>query len=167
MKIREAIRDDLSQLTEIYNQAIRAGFQTADRTPLSVEDRRPWFESHQKVKYPLWVAEEEGRIMGYLTLSPYRPGREALRFTSEISYYIHCDVQGRGVGSRLMAHALEAAPSLGHRTLFAILIDRNKGSIALLEKFGFVKWGHLPAIADYDGEEAGQYYYGRRLTGEM
>jgi L-amino acid N-acyltransferase YncA len=163
MTMRKACKEDLPALTEIYNQSVLQRFQTADMTPKTVEDRKEWFEIHQDESYPLWVVEEESRVVGYLTLSPYRPGREALRFTAEISYYIHSDYQGRGIGSRLMTHGLDSAVSLGHKSLFAIIIDNNEGSSALLEKFGFEQWGHLPKIADYDGVEVGQIYYGRRI----
>lgn len=163
MTIRRACKEDLATLTTIYNQAVRERFRTADMTPKTEEDRLPWFEAHRGEKYPLWVAEGEGQVRGYLTLSPYRPGREALRYTAEVSYYVHGDFQGKGVGSFLMKHALDSAPGLGIKSLFAILIDNNAGSLRLLEKFGFEKWGHLPGIADYDGVQVGQFYYGLRL----
>ena len=47
--------------------------------------------------------------------------------------------------------------------LFAIILDSNQGSIRLLEKYGFKKWGHLPRVADFDGIEVGHLYYGLRI----
>ena len=54
-------------------------------------------------------------------------------------------------------------PSLKIKTLFAILLDSNRGSIRLLTNHGFVKWGHMPKIADFNGIEVGHLYYGLRI----
>ena len=55
-------------------------------------------------------------------------------------------------------------PSLEIKNLFAILIDSNQSSIRLLEKYGFEKWGHMPRVAEFDGIEVGQLYYGLRIV---
>ena len=104
--IRKANTEDLPKLTAIYNQAIKAR-QTADTLPVSVADRRPWFDSHQQTNYPLFVIEKEGKVCGYSTLSKYRGGRPALRKTVEISYYLDRAYQRQGLGSQLLKHALE------------------------------------------------------------
>jgi len=162
MNIRLAKPEDIEAITEIYNQAIAAGQKTADIAPVSLESRKKWFENHTPDKYPILIAEEENVIVGYLTLSAYRPGRMALRHTAEVSYYIHFKHHRRGLGSHLLQHAIDLCPSLQIKTLFAILIDNNQGSIRLLEKFGFKKWGHMPRVAEFDGIEVGHLYYGLR-----
>ena len=163
MNIRTATFDDIEMIVDIYNQAIAAGQRTADITPVSTEDRKKWFEDHSPDKYPILVAFEDNLIVGYLTISPYRPGRIALRHTAEVSYYIHFEHHRQGIASKLLHHAIDICPSLQIKTLFAILLDSNQGSIRLLEKFGFEKWGHLPRVAEFDGIEAGHLYYGLRI----
>lgn len=165
VKIRIAVENDLPAITEIYNHAVALGSATADLTPVSVENRRAWLETHDPERYPVFVAEEEGLIKGWCSLSAYRPGRMAVRHTAEISYYIHQDFRGLGIGSRLICDAIDRCPALGIRVLFAILLDVNAESVRILEKFGFEQWGHLPGVADLDGELCGHLYYGRRLGG--
>lgn len=160
--IRKAVLKDLPRLTTIYNQAIQAR-QTADTLPLSVSDRALWFESHQQVNYPLFSVEKEGMICGYATLSQYRGGRHALRYAVEISYYLDETYQRQGLGSLLLKHALKTAKDLGFKHAFAILLDTNLPSIRLLEKFDFIKWGHLPNIAEIDGKVCGHLYYGKHI----
>ena len=163
MKIRSAKREDLEMIAEIYNQAIAAGQKTADISPITAGERQSWFEDHAPSQYPILVAEKSGAVVGYLTISPYRPGRAALRHTAELSYYTHFDHHHQGIASRLVAHAIELSSSLQIKTFFAILMDSNEGSIRLLEKFGFAKWGHMPRVAEFDGIEVGHLYYGLRL----
>ena len=164
MNIRTAQYSDLPGIVEIYNQAVAQKGATADLTPVKVEDRTQWFEEHRDTEYPLWVAESSGNILGWCSLSPYRPGRMALRYTAEISYYIHRDHRRKGICTALMEHAISQCGPLGIRTLFALLLDLNTSSIHVLEKFGFHRWGHMPDIAEIDGRECGHLIYGRRVA---
>ena len=52
-----------------------------------------------------------------------------------------------------IAHTIGHSTELKIKTLFAILLDINTSSIAILKKFGFSKWGHMPRVADFDGVE--------------
>jgi phosphinothricin acetyltransferase len=105
----------------------------------------------------------ESQVVGWCSLSVYRPGRAALRFTAEISCYIDGKCQGKGVGKELVTHALEASPSLGIKTIVSVLIDCNDASRKLVEKLGLQQWGHLPRVLDFDGQEYGEFYYGKRV----
>ncbi|RPI20395.1 MAG: N-acetyltransferase family protein [Acidobacteria bacterium] len=161
--IRIAEERDLPAIVDIYNQAIALGNATADVTPLSTRGKAGWLAEHKPTNHPVFVAESAGDVVGWCSLSPYRPGRMALRYTAEISYYVHEDFRGKGIGSQLLGHAIAESPNLGIKTLFAILLDINIPSVRLLEKFGFEKWGHLPNVADFNGKECGHLYYGLRV----
>lgn len=163
MRIRLAIEYDLKDLTEIYNQAILRGTCNAFTETFEVEDRRDWFESHQNKQYPLYVYEKDERAVGFVYFTAYRPGRLAMRGTAEISYYVHEDFQGMGIGSQLMEFGLERAEGLGFDTLIAILLSVNKGSIALLGKFGFEEWGRLPGAVRLSNGICDHLYYGRKI----
>lgn len=162
MTVRLATLADLPRIVEIYNQAIASRNATADTVPFTVEQRLDWFHAHPADEYPLYVYEEDGRVLGWLSLSPYR-GRPALRRTAEVSYYVDYACHGKGVGSALMARALEDCPRTGRKVLVAILLEWNTGSIKLLEKFGFERWGHMPEVAEFDGKVTGHLYYGRKV----
>lgn len=163
MIIRIAKIDDLPFIVAIYNQAVLTKQSTADITPIEVESRRDWFLAHQPDKHPIFIAIIDDRIAGWCSLSAYRPGRMALRYTAEISYYIDNTFQRQGVATALINHAIAVAPQLELKNIFAILLEKNIASLKLLEKLGFQQWGYLPRIADFDGEECGQFYYGLRV----
>jgi L-amino acid N-acyltransferase YncA len=163
MVIRTASLDDLSAIVAIYNEAVDQRFATADLEPVTVDGRLAWFRDHDPTTLPIHVAEREGCIVGWCSLSAYRPGRGALRGTAEISYYVRTDSRGRGVGTTLVHHAIEQAPRLGKRVLFGILLETNTASINLMKKCGFERWGFLPEVAEVEGRLIGQVYYGRRV----
>jgi phosphinothricin acetyltransferase len=161
--IRLARQNDLPAIVDIYNQAIQTKQSTGDLQPVQVQDRMAWFQAHPSEKYPIFVMEEEGQVVAWCSISAYRQGRAALRFTAEISYYIDFAHHRRGIGSALVKHALAACPALQIRHLFAIVLENNLASLRLLEKMGFEKWGYLPQVADFDGKEVGHLYYGRHV----
>lgn len=151
MIIRLAQLDDLPAIVDIYNQAIPSRHSTGDTQPLRVEDRVAWFEEHRPEKHPIFVADVDGGVAGWCSLSAYRPGRAAFRFTAEISYYIALAYHCRVIGTALVEYALAACPALQIRHLVAIVLENNQASLKLLEKMGFEKWGYLPKVADFDG----------------
>jgi phosphinothricin acetyltransferase len=165
LTIRIAEARDLPAIVEIYNQAVKLRYATADLSPVTVEGRTAWLAEHDPARNPVFVAESDGAVVGWCSISPYRPGRTALRYTAEISYYVHENFRGIGVASRLIEHSIRECPKLGMKTLFAILLDINPASVRILEKFGFQRWGHMPGVADFDGKECGHLYYGLRLGG--
>jgi len=135
MEIRIAKIEDLESIVEIYNQAVLEKFATADTDVLTLESRIDWFNNHNPEKYPIFVSCNNKKVVGWCSISPYRPGRNALRYTAEISYYIHKDFRRQGIGQQLIAESIIYSRRINLKTLFAIVLDRNIGSIKLLEKF--------------------------------
>jgi phosphinothricin acetyltransferase len=109
------------------------------------------------------VATINNEIAGWCSISAYRPGRMALRFTAEISYYIGTEFHRKGVASSLIRHAMNCCPQLEIKSLIAIVLERNAASVQLLEKLGFQWWGLLPRVADFYCEECRHLYYGVRI----
>jgi len=151
LKIRIADQNDWFRIIEIYNEAILETGKTADTEPVTVEERNDWLSLHLNTKYPILLAELDSKIVGWCSLSPHRPGRKALERTVEISYYLDSNYRSQGFGNKLINSAIATAKKNGTKNLFAILLDINTSSVVILEKFGFEKWGHLPAVAEIDG----------------
>lgn len=164
INIRIAESGDLPAIVEIYNQAIPSNSSTARTKPVTVDERRVWFQEHDPHRHPIFIAELDGCVVGWCSLSEYRPGRPALRYTAELSYYVDTQYHRQGIGRELISHAIKASPSLGIRNLVAVLIDRNDASRKLLEKLDFQQWGYLPQVLDFFGHECGEYYYGKRVS---
>ena len=129
---------------------------------MSVESRLPWFHAHGPTKRPLWVVEDGGRVIAWLSFSDFY-GRPAYRHTSEVSIYLDEAARGRGLGRKLLAAAIEAAPGLDIHTVLGFVFGHNEPSMRLFASFGFGVWGTLPRVAVLDGVERDLVILGKRL----
>ena len=162
--IRNAHAEDLAQIVGIYNAAIPARMATGDLESVSVESRDPWFKTHRPEKYPLIVAEENDGValMGWGSLTAFY-GRAAYRHTAEVSVYVDPDHMRKGLANALIDELIARCPKLEIKTLLAFIFGHNAPSVRLFEGKGFVRWGHLPEIADLDGVERDLDIYGLRI----
>lgn len=141
MTIRWAEESDLEQLTEIFNYEVLNSTASFCITPQTAEERKAWFLSHDREARPLIVAEEDGRAVGYASLSDYRV-YEAYKATVELSVYVDHRYRRRGIAEALMKHLLTLAEE--NETLhmvISVITGGNEPSIRLHEKLGFVYGG--------------------------
>ena len=164
LKITWPTRNDLEAMVDIYNQAIRSGVATGHNREFTRAARWAWYKSHDRMTFPLYMMTYEKKVIGYGTLSPYRPGRQAMRNIAEVSFFIDEKYQGKGYGKILLQHIINDCKRVKIKTLIAILLDVNKRSIRLLKKFGFQKWGHFPDVVEFPDKTCGQLIYGKKIT---
>jgi L-amino acid N-acyltransferase YncA len=163
MIIRDAVEADLPAIVEIYNAAIRSRISTAQLAPVSVEERAPWFRGHSPESRPLWVAEHDGEIAGWLSFHSFMP-RCAYRGAVEISVYVNEKFRQTGVGRALLEEAIAHSPRLQIHTLVGCIFGHNEPSLRLFEKLGFERWGFLPRIARVDEVERDLVIVGRHIS---
>lgn len=146
MIIRKAQINDLEELLEIYNYEVTYGIATFDIEPKSLEEWRIWFREHSTEHHPLYVAEIDGHIGGYATLSPYRE-KEAYDSTVELSLYVSPDYRRRGIAKKLMESAIRHARENARiHTIISVITSDNEVSIRLHRKFGFAYSGTLREV---------------------
>ena len=163
--IRIAEHKDVEVINEIYNQAIDTRCSTGDHEHIPIGERQKWFEEHTPDKYPVLVCESENDILGWVCLSPYRYGRSGFRRAVEVSYYVHNGHKQKGIGSLLLKAIIEKAGELNYKVLIAMLFDTNTGSIKLLEKYGFERWGCLYDVIEIDDVIFNHLCYGLKVSG--
>jgi phosphinothricin acetyltransferase len=162
MHFRDATIEDLPAIVSIYNSTVPTRMVTADTEPVSVASREKWFADHTPARRPLWVAESDGVIEGWLSYSSFY-GRPAYDGTCEVSVYVREEHRRTGLGTQLVTRCIEHAPQIGVTTLLGIIFGHNQPSLRLFEKLGFHRWGHLPRIAVLDGVERDVVIVGRRV----
>jgi L-amino acid N-acyltransferase YncA len=160
---RLATPDDLPAIVAIYNSTVASRQVTADTEPVSVESRRAWFSEHSPDRRPLWVAEHEGQIIGWLSYSNFY-GRPAYAGTAELSIYIHEQARGKGLGRYLLQQAIDLAPRIAVHTLLGFIFGHNIPSLKLFEAFGFERWANMPRVATLDGVERDLIIVGKRVA---
>ena len=152
LKIRHATLEDLQDITEIYNEAIRKTVATFDTQPKSLEEQKKWFIEHGS-KNPIIVAEQNGAIVGWAALSKYST-KCAYSDTAEISLYVREDKQGKGIGQMLIEEIVKEGDKVGLHVLIARITDGNQISIHLHESVGFKHVGICKEVG---------YKFGKRL----
>ncbi len=163
MNFRDAVIDDLPEIVEIYNSVIPGKLVTADINLVTVEDKLHWFEQHQPLTRPLWVAEVEGILIGWISFQDFY-GRPGYNRTSEISIYIHEKSRNKGFGKKMLSYAFTQCNRLKIDTLLGFIFAENKSSIRLFESLGFKEWGHLPEIAQLDNQNRSLKIFGKKIN---
>lgn len=155
--LREATLEDLPEMLAIYNEAVLNSAATFDLEAQTLEERTVWFNTHGG-KYPLIVAELDGKVAGYACLSPFRV-KPAYSYSTELSIYIDADFRGHGIGSTLMTDILNRAADLGYHTVISGLVGGNEASRKLHEKFGFSYIGVFKEVGLKFGEWHDVHFY--------
>ncbi|HSO94904.1 MAG TPA: GNAT family N-acetyltransferase [Acidimicrobiia bacterium] len=154
VEIRAATDDDLEQINEIYNHYVRDSHCTFDVAPVTMPDRRVWFNRYATTgRYRLLMAMMATTVLGYATSSPYHE-RAAYASSVQTSIYTAAGMQRRGVGSALYAALFELlADEDVHRAYGGIALP-NDASIALHQRFGFTRAGCFTE----QGRKFGRYW---------
>ena len=147
MEIRSARLDDSAAIAEIYNEGIRgrmATFETRERT---AADILGWFASG---RHPILVAEDAGRVIGFVAASSYR-ARECYRGIAEFSVYVAGSARGMRVGDALMAAFIPALEQAGFWKVLSRIFPENHPSLRLCRRHGFREVGVYHRHAQLDG----------------
>src|SRR5256885_7100894 len=111
METRDLRPGDWPEVARIYEQGIRTGNATFETEVPSWE---AWDAAH--LREHRFVAEREGRVVGWIALSPVS-SRRCYAGVAEISAYVAEEARGQGVGAALLAAAIESSERAGLWTL--------------------------------------------------
>ena len=139
LAVRLAALDDAEAIRRIYNHEVEHTTHTFDLVPRSLQDQRAWLQDREGALGVL-VAELDGQVVGFASLSEYRP-RAAYRTSVESSVYVDGALRGRGVGRRLMRELVDVARSRGFHTMLARIAGGHEASIQLHQAAGFTVVG--------------------------
>lgn len=142
--LRAATEADLVAINDIYNHYVQNSTCTYQEAPETLAGRRQWFQHHGG-PHPVTVAQADGVVVGWGSLSPFHP-RSAFRHTVENSVYVHHQHQGRGIGSALLEDLINRARTSGHRAIIAAIDSTQAPSLALHAKFHFLEAGRLRRV---------------------
>jgi L-amino acid N-acyltransferase YncA len=141
VEIRLATESDCLAINEIYNYYVIHSTCTYQTEPEPIESRQVWFKKHGQ-NHPVTVAQVEGIVVGWGSLSRFHP-REAYARTVETAVYVHHLWQRRGIGNSIVMDLIDRATQLEHHTIIALVSAEQNTSLALHEKLGFRRVGQL------------------------
>lgn len=145
MNVRQANENDLPEMLAIYNDIILNTTAVWHNEPHTLEMRQEWFILKKEQGYPIFVAEEMGKLMGFSTIGPFRAWT-GYRFTVENSVYVAADSRGKGIAKLLVPPLIDAAKELNMHAIVAGIEASNEPSIGLHKKFGFVEVAHFKEV---------------------
>jgi phosphinothricin acetyltransferase len=135
VRTRLAVERDAEAIRTIYNRQVLESTVTTDLAPRSLDEQRRWL-SQRSGAHAVVVAELDGEIVGFASLSPYRD-RPAYSTTVEDSVYVVEAHQGKGVGRELLAELLAVAERHGFHSVMARIVGDHDVSIRLHTSLGF------------------------------
>ncbi|WP_407856169.1 N-acetyltransferase family protein (plasmid) [Enterococcus sp. 22-H-5-01] len=142
--IREATTADAQELVKIYAPYVKETTITFDyEVPSEKEFSQRILEIQEK--YPYFVAEENGGILGYAYAHAYKD-RAAYDWAVEVSVYVNQNKRGHGAGKRLYQALEQALDKQNVAILTACITGGNDGSIHFHEQLGYQQVARFPKI---------------------
>jgi L-amino acid N-acyltransferase YncA len=147
--LRLATVADAAAVADIYNQGIEDRGATFETEPRSAEMLAGRI-AEDPARHPVVVATDRGRVVGWASISAYRP-RACYSGVGEFSVYLDRAARGRGLGKLLVARLVEEARARGYWKLLSRVFTFNEASRALCRACGFREVGVYERHGQLDG----------------
>ena len=104
----------------------------------SIEDPEVdyFYEHYAQPGHAFFVIEDAGRIVGCGGIAPLK-GANDTKLCELQKMYFYPELRGQGWGRRLLEECLEAARSMGYRTMYLETLRSMDRAQALYQKYGF------------------------------
>lgn len=132
---KKAQLNDLERIVEIYNWAILNTTATFDTEEKTTEQRKKWFEEHDE-KFPIISVFDGETLCAWGSLSRWSD-RLAYDICAEVSFYVHPEYHGKGIGSKILKQLIEIGKTTGKKNLISRITSESNVSLHLHEKLGF------------------------------
>jgi RimJ/RimL family protein N-acetyltransferase len=130
--VRPALDDDRPAIALLFAEVAEERDGIAAEPPIDIDE----LAARWAIK-GTQIAEAQGAVIGEIRVDPSWMG------FGEIGMMVAAQWRGRGVGTALVAAAIEWARSDGLHKLSLSVFPHNQVAIGLYRKFGFVEEGRL------------------------
>ena len=143
---RPAGEGDIAAITAIYAEQVLYGTATFEIVPPEEAEIARRMAALVDAGYPYFVAERDGRVLGYGYAGPYH-SRPAYRNTVEDSIYLAPEARGQGIGGMLLRLLIDECAARRFRQIVAVIGDsQNMASTRLHHAAGFTLVGTLKSV---------------------
>lgn len=148
--------EDLSELSQLLTEIEAIDCDGEDTSEEALRAALSWPNYHPA--QGVWVAEAAGKLVGY-GVALERPAQECT-----IYVVVHPSQRRKGLGTELLALALNRARELGAKKIIAYANERNKGSDAFLNHQGFRRVGSSGSLKLTREVENPEYEFPKGFT---
>lgn len=142
--IRPCLPSDAPAICAIYNHYVRDTVVTFEEESVADADMEQRIRT--VTSRLLWLAyERDGAIVGYAYAAPWH-ARSAYRLSAESTVYLSPACTHQGVGTQLYQALIGELRARRLHCVVGTISLPNAASVALHEKFGFTKAGHLSQL---------------------
>ncbi len=139
-----------SEIMSIFNWYIENSFSAYPDKVLPPEFFSKFLEMTKG--YPAFTIFADDKVAGFCFLRPYNPF-PTFRECAEITYFIHKDYTGKGIGKTALDKLEEGARQMGIKTILASIASENGQSIAFHKKNGFRNCGCFEKVLSKHGKK--------------
>ncbi len=161
VRIVEAQPEYLPAHTETISEVAREGLYLSNNTGFTYDSILLFFEMCRREGYPqFYVVNSENRAVGWYDIVPRdKTGRKV----GYIGLGLKKEYRDRGIGTRLMEHALTHAKEYGFTEIRLECRAANKRALHVYSKLGFRRTGYRRGGLVIDGEKIPVVYMKRKL----
>lgn len=145
MILRDATAADAPALCAIWNPVIRDTAITFNAQEKSTADLAAMIATRQNDGHAFLLAEDAGRILGFVTYAQFRGGIGYAR-TMEHTILLAPEAQGRGLGPTLLTAAETHARNAGAVSIFAGVSAENPAGRRFHSRMGYAEVAVLQRV---------------------
>ena len=143
-------KDNILQALSVYNWYVLNTTATFHLETVAQEElERMVSLGHDK--YKSFIIFYNGDICGFCYISQFRY-KEAYDKSAEVTLYLKQGFTGKGLGTTTLSYLENTAKEVGITNVVGVITEENINSIALFEKAGYFKVGHLKKIGEKFGK---------------
>jgi putative acetyltransferase len=137
MNIRKAQRSDNEFLANLIKKVFEEHNAPKEGTVYSDPTTNNLSGLFKNEKSVLWVAEENGKILGCCGIYPTDGLPDSC--AELVKFYLSPEARGKGIGLKLMEQNIESAIELGYSELYLESLPHFGNAVKMYEKSGFKK----------------------------
>ena len=142
--------EDRKSIMDIFNHYVENSYAAYPETKLPYEAFDMFLQMAQG--YPTAkVKDKNGRVVGFGLLRSHNP-MSAFSKTAEITYFIHSDHTGKGIGTKLLRLLEKEGMQKGITNILANISSLNLRSIDFHKKNGFIECGRFKNVGMKKGQ---------------
>jgi len=148
MIVRDAVDGDMPRCRDLYNALVETTTVAWTDKKQTLRQRRAWFRRQQRAGYPVLVADDGGRVVGFAAYGSFRGSGKWTGYRHTVEHTIHIDRDrwGQGVGRSLMEELIARARLDGVHVMVGAIDSDNVESIRFHERLGFREVARMPEI---------------------